>query len=130
MSVAELWALDHVEDGPAVDVITNALTIVAGWFDAYTWASMLALLFLLVVITFLLAADERERDCLRSQAPQNMRRGRASRPQYHCCRRARPGPAVGPTTGVPGIPTCRVLVWGQSPRVRPLRRPSVTYWRV
>jgi hypothetical protein len=53
---AELWALDHVEDGPAVDAIYNALTTVAGWFDAYTWASMLALLFLLVVMTFLLVS--------------------------------------------------------------------------
>jgi hypothetical protein len=52
----ELWALDHVEDGPAVDAIVNALTSVAGWFDAYTWASMLALLFLLVAITFLLVS--------------------------------------------------------------------------
>ena len=53
---AELWALDRVEDGAAVDAIANALTIVAGWFDAYTWASMLALLFLLVVITFLVVS--------------------------------------------------------------------------
>jgi hypothetical protein len=53
---AELWALDRVEDGPAADAIVNALTSVAGWFDAYTWASMLALLFLLVVITFLVVS--------------------------------------------------------------------------
>ena len=53
---AELWALDRVEDGPAVDAIVNALTIVAGWFDAYTWVSMLALLFLLMVIMFLLVS--------------------------------------------------------------------------
>ena len=53
MIAAELWALNQVEDGPAVDAINNALTTVAGWFDAYTWASMLVLLFLLVVITFL-----------------------------------------------------------------------------
>ena len=56
MIAAELLALDRVEDGAAVDAITNALTIVAGWFDAYTWASMLALLFLLVVMTFLLVS--------------------------------------------------------------------------
>jgi hypothetical protein len=56
MIAAELLALDRVEDGAAVDAIYNALTIVAGWFDAYTWASMLALLFLLVVITFLLVS--------------------------------------------------------------------------
>jgi hypothetical protein len=54
MIATEPWALEDVEDGPAVDAIANALIAVAGWFDAYTWASMLALLFLLVVITFLL----------------------------------------------------------------------------
>ena len=52
---AELRVLDRVEDGPAADTISDAWTIVTGWM----WGVTPALLFLLIMVTYLLFISRR-----------------------------------------------------------------------
>jgi hypothetical protein len=62
MTIAEeLWVLDRVVEGLAVDTITNVWATVTGWFDGYAWGATLALL-LLLVITYLFSVRRRTRN--------------------------------------------------------------------
>jgi hypothetical protein len=60
MQTSELWALDRI-DGSAVDTITNFWATFTGWFDGYASAVTLALLLLLVGVTYLLSVRKRTR---------------------------------------------------------------------
>ncbi len=61
MISGELWAIDRVDGGLAADTIANVWTAVTGWFDPYMWAATVALLLLLVGVTYLILVRRRTR---------------------------------------------------------------------
>ncbi len=56
----ELEILDRLEDGHALDTVTNIWATVTGWLNTYVWAA-LVLLLLLIGGTYLLSVGRRTR---------------------------------------------------------------------